>query len=176
MLSPVKAFGRQRLTLKLLFVLLLGTSFYLSILEPLLKENAAMNRQIEQSRKQLIRYKQLIKEGSMIEQAYARAFSSRREEGAADPSISALKQLEEITKKSLIKVAEMRQADSSGAGEPGEILIELKLEARKEDYVKFIYDLGSSQLLFNIRDFNLKAKEDSSLLEANFRVSYILTR
>ena len=174
MLSPVKAFGRQRFILKALFILLFCAFFYVSALEPLLKENAALNRQIDQRRKQLIKYKQLIKREGLIEQAYAQVFSSRQDKPVDDPSISALKELEEIAKRSSIKLVDMRQASAS-AGEPGEILIELRLEAKKGDYLKFIYDLGGSQLLFNIRNFNLKAKEGSPLLDANFHISYILS-
>jgi len=172
--SLIKIFVKQRLWFKLLFFLFICISFFALFLTPFFQRNNLLNNNILQKKKILIRYKQLLDKKEEINQAYSQFFSSEPMQQGLDPLISALKELEGIAKKSGIKIIDIRQQATEAKGKYPQGLIEIMSEGRKEDYVKFIYELGDSCFLFGIKNFNLEAKENSPLLQGRFLISCIL--
>jgi hypothetical protein len=154
--------------------ILVFMAFFIFVLGPLLAKNKTLNMQISERNKKFSRYSQLMKREDAIKREYQKFFFGTDKAIADNSLIYALKALETTASKYAIKVTDIKQ-NVQGEGGPF-ILIELSLEGKKEDYMKFIYDLANSSLLFNIKKCEFKPKENSYLLEARFFISYIPTR
>jgi hypothetical protein len=149
-------------------------AFFIFVLGPLLAKNKTLNKEISERNKKFSRYMQLMKREDAIKKEYQKFFFGPDKAAADNSLIYALKALETVASKYAIKVTDVKQNVQAEGG--AFTIIELSLEGRKEDYMKFIYDLANGPLLFNIKKCDFKAKENSYLLEAKFFISYIPTR
>jgi hypothetical protein len=148
-------------------------AFLVFVLVPLFKQNKTLNKEILQKRDQLLRYKQILIRETMIKSEYQKSFFDSSSQVVDKTLIFALKALEAVASKYAIKIIDIKQTTQ---GERESLVpIELLLEGKKEDYMKFIYDLANGRLLFKVKKCDFKAKENSYLLEARFLISYIPT-
>lgn len=149
----------------------IGTAFFIFILLPQFKENKNLDQEILQRSDKLFRYRQIMQKEKAIKSEHEKFFSSPGKASADKSLISALKTIELMASKYSIKIIDLKQG-TPGQGEAS-TSIEFLSEGRKEDYLRFIYDLAASSLLLNIKKCDFKAKENSYLLETRFLISYL---
>jgi hypothetical protein len=145
--------------------------FFIFVLLPLLKQNRSLSRQILQKEDRLTQYRQILEKEEMIRSQYRKFFPDAQNSVSDKSLISALKSLESLSNKYGLKIKDIRQ-NAQGQGD-STVLIEVLLAGKKEDYVRFIYDLANGSLLFNIKKCDFKTQENSYLLEAKFVISYL---
>lgn len=146
-------------------------TFFIFVLGPLFEQNKTLNKEILEKNNKFFRYRQLIKRERIIKREYQKSSPASDNVAADNSLIYALKTLEVVASRYAIKIIDIKQS-TPGEGDSN-ALIELSLEGKKEDYMKFIYNLANGRLLFNINKCNFKPKENSYLLEARFLISYI---
>jgi hypothetical protein len=174
MLLSERIFSKTNPLEKIMAGILVLMAFFIFLLGPLLAKNKTLNRQISEKNKRLSRYSQLMKREDAIKREYQKFFSGPDKAKTDNSLIYALKALETAASKYAIKVTDVKQNAQAEGG--SFTIVELLLEGKKEDYLKFIYDLANGPLLFNIKKCEFKPKENSYLLEARFFISYTPTR
>jgi hypothetical protein len=174
MLLSERIFSKTSPLERIIAGILVFMAFFIFVLGPVLAKNKTLNRQIAEKNKRLSRYSQLMKREDAIKREFQKFFFGPDQAKTDNSLIYALKALETAASKYAIKVTDVKQNVQAEGG--SFTIIELLLEGKKEDYLKFIYDLANGPLLFNIKKCDFKAKENSYLLEARFFISYIPIR
>jgi hypothetical protein len=147
---------------------------FMFVLAPLFRRNRSLDKEISQKQERLFRYNQIMERQDTINDEYRRSFPASADSTQDKSLISAMKALEATASRYSVKIMDIKQS-AQGEGE-SVVLIELFSEGKKEDYIKFIYELAGSSLLFNIKKCDFKPKENSYLLETRFVISYTPTR
>ncbi len=91
-----------------------------------------------------------------------------------EPAVRAFKALEHMAKINAIRIIDIRRRESLEKDE-SEVMIELRLQAKEEDFIRFIYGLKVSPLLFRITSFSFRPSSGLPVLESKFLVSCIPT-
>ncbi|MCX5707995.1 MAG: hypothetical protein NTY14_03320 [Candidatus Omnitrophica bacterium] len=170
-----KIFPKDNPLLRALIVVFLTFAFFIFLIEPLAQKNRALNKAIAGKTDELARFQRMLQRSSAIEQEYKASLSGSEIQQGGDSLIFSLKALEEIASRYAIKILDIKQGTPVSGNKPS-VPIELLLEGKKEDYVKFIYELADGKLLFDIKRCDFKSRENSNLLEAKFVISYSLIR
>jgi len=164
---------------KLIIYSTIGTIIFAVIfnllIAPVLTKNENLNREIDLVRVKLKKYLWLLKQENYIQNKYNKFSSTFKvSEQQEDTLVSALSELENLTKAASIRLIDIRPQGFAGnlAGYK-EILIDLRTEGAMEGYLRFIYDLENSLSLLRIKKFQLTAKPYAILLDGSFSISQL---
>ena len=142
--------------------------FVLAAVLPSARQSWLLGAAIEQKKKAFQKYRQLIENRQLISQAYNSVFPSAPAGEKSGPVVSAMSELEAAAKKSGIKLVALKE---KGLPSSAEFVFDVNLEAKKPDFIRFIYELGNCRNLFRINNFNLKIKENAALLQSRMEIS-----
>ncbi len=162
---------KEKFIIKGLILIFLTVVFFISVAAPLYEKNKLLNTRIRKKEAMLLHYEQILAQDDLIQAQYRKAFPSAAT-ADKDSTVRAFKELEVMTQKCFLTIIDIRQRDIAVEEFP-EILIELKTQGQKSDYIRFIFGLKYSALLFRIKSFTLKPQKDTHLLEAKFSIAYI---
>ena len=142
---------------------------------PFLDKADRIHRQIRLARVKLIKYTALVSKKAYIQARYAKFFPGAQLAGSQDgTSVSALTELENLTRDSGIRILDLRPRQAAAAASGyNELPIDLRTEGEIEGYFKFIYNLQSSPSLLKVKSFQLSALPNSNALEGNFSIYQI---
>lgn len=122
---------------------------------PFIDKNDLINKEILITRIKLKKYQRLLNRRETIEGRYPPL--------PVDDSMSgALAELENMANESGLKILEVRPQDE---------LIDIRTEGNIEQQIRFIYNIQNSLALLWVRSFQINAKADNQLLEANFTIT-----
>jgi hypothetical protein len=103
--------------------------------------------------------------------AYERLFGNAGRE-AEDPSVRALKAVEQLAEQSAVKIMNIRPNTAARRGHFREIALEFTAQADKEHFVRFLHGCSAGESLLVVRKCILRARKDSPLLDAQFVIVY----
>lgn len=162
---------------KLIIYSTIGTIIFAVIfnllIAPALTKNENLNSEIDLVRTKLKKYFWLLRQENHIQNKYNKFSSTFKvSEQQEDTLVSALSELENLTKAANIRIIDIRPQGLAGnlAGYK-EILIDLRTEGTMEGYLRFIYDLENSLSLLRTKKFQLTAKTYANLLDGSFSIS-----
>ena len=142
---------------------------------PFLDKTDRINRQIKLARARLIKCTVLVSRKDYIQARYAKFFPGTQSAGGQEKtSVSALNELENLTRDAGIRILDLRPRQAAAAASGyNELPIDLRTEGEIEGYFKFIYNLQNSPSLLRIKTFQLSALPNSNTLEGNFSIYQI---
>lgn len=142
---------------------------------PLLTKNEALNKEINALKTRLQKYLYLMERKDDIHSKYNRLFVNLKvSDSSEDGLVSSLSELEKLAKVSNVRILDIRpQSGSRSAAIYREDIIELKAEGTMEEFLKFIYNIENSSLLFKIRRLYLNVKFNTPSLEGVFSIARI---
>ena len=153
--------------------IILSSVVFSVFLDPFFSKNEELDRQIKVTRLKLEKYLNLLDRKEELGKKYEKyaSFSGQAAE-VQDALVSALAELEGLTKESGIHIIDIRpEAAPKKTGALKEVIIELKSEGALEGLLRFVYGLENSPSLLRIKKLQVDAKSGSTDLEARFTIS-----
>lgn len=154
------------LTLGALGFILIFTFF----IYPIIKKTNLVDDQISSSLIKLNAYKRTLGDADKIKEVvnkFALDFSSLEKQN--DPVVSALTEIERISRLSELRLIDIRPIQSREIKK--EVVFDLRTEGKIEDVMKFINNIENSLYLFEIKKFQLNTKPKTDVLECNFSIA-----
>lgn len=143
-------------------------------LEPFLKKNNDLNKDIHVTRSKLFKYARLLKKKDAIESRYRELSSNFKIDlKKEDAMVDILSAIETLAKQANIQIVETRpQANAEGVRKTQkELLVDLRTSGDVEGYMRFIYDVENSLYLLKISRMELAVKSGSRILEGDFLIT-----
>jgi hypothetical protein len=157
---------RERVILSIAGCVLICGIIFNFFIFPVIRKNAALNKEIYVTKERLKKYMLLLKQKDYIQEKYNSLSSGQvLPKDTKDPLVSALSEIEAIAKQANVRILDIRPAELK---KQKDISIDFKAEATLEDYLKFIYNTESSLSLLRIKKFQLNAKPNTLALEGSF--------
>ena len=138
MLPLSRLSSKDNLIIRTLLSLIIAVGLFKFIILPLYSQNNSLSKEIEDKQFSLVKYQQLLERKDAVKKEYSKHFASYDIPKGEDPLVAAFRELENIAKKTSVKILDIRQAQKDTQGST-ELFIELTLEAKKEAYIRFIY-------------------------------------
>lgn len=165
---------REKIILYAAIALLAFSIGFNLIIQPLLKKNDMLDKEISVTRAKLNRSLRLLSQKEFVEDRYNKFFSSFPAfEKLEDTPVSILSALEELAVDSDMRIIEMRPEAAKKTGPYQETIIDLRAEGSIESYIRFIYGVDNSLGALQIRKLQLNAKANTHLLEGILSVTQV---
>jgi hypothetical protein len=94
-------------------------------------------------------------------------------EAGKEALVNTLAELENLARQAGVRILDIRPQTPRASADLKEIIIDLRLEADTEEYLKFIYSIENSLSLLKIKKFQLFSRPNTTDLEANFSISWL---
>lgn len=155
-----------------LLIFSVGLNF---IIQPILKKNDMLNKEISVTRAKLSRALKLLSQKDIVEGRYNKFFSAFPVfEKSEDTPVSILSALEAVAVNSEMRIIEMRPQAGKKIGPYQEAVIDLRTEGSIESYIRFIYEIDNSLAALQIKKIQLNAKPNAYALEGIFSITQVL--
>lgn len=165
---------REKLILYLALGVIALSIVFNFLLEPVLKNRAALNKQIEIARTKLKNYIRLLSQKDYLQAQYKKFASGlnlpNENKGT---SVTILSVLENLAKGANIHIIDIRPQPANNLDLYEETLVDLRTEGSMEGYLKFLYNVENSLSLLRIKKFQFNAKPNTQLLEGVFSISQL---
>ncbi|MBU1727131.1 MAG: hypothetical protein KJ880_05830 [Candidatus Omnitrophica bacterium] len=168
---------REKITLFLTLGVIIFALLFNFAIVPFLNRFDTLNKEITLAKAKLNKYARLLSQKEAIEKRHGKLFLRLQEkENNKDMPINALSELEGLAANSGIKIIDLRpQATVLNAKNYKETVIDMRAEGAMEGYLRFIYEIENSPLLFKVKRMQISAKSNSQSLEGSFTLSQILS-
>ncbi|MEK6714719.1 MAG: hypothetical protein AABY43_01570 [Candidatus Omnitrophota bacterium] len=166
---------REKIVLWLTLGVIIFSLIFNFLIAPVLTKNDNLNKEIKLTQTKLKRSLRLLSQKDYLKVKYNKLLPLDNVSGEPqDSSVSVLSELERLSKNADIRIIEIRPETTKKLALYKEIFVDLRAEGTMEGYLKFIYALEHSPLLLKIKKFQLTAKPNTPLLEANLSLSQLL--
>lgn len=146
--------------------------FVAGIIVPFSVQNRSLNDRIAKRRADISRYVSLAANGDRIVRDYDRLFPGASDSTGTDPSVAALKAIEEFAGRSSVKIVNIRQTRTVNGAFLHQVIVEFTTQGQKEQYVRFLYALRAPESPCIVRKCVLQVRKDSVLLDGQFTIVF----
>jgi hypothetical protein len=165
---------REQLLLYIILALACFSLFFNFIAYPLWQKNRALSNEIARTKLRLIKYLEILNRKDELEKNHSDASPTLLAfEQKQDTVVSVLAELEHLSKKTNVKILDIRPQSTTRSSKKQAVAFDLRLEGDIEGYLKFIYEIENSVFLLQIKKILLRAKANSPLIEVAFTIIQI---